>query len=321
MKKVAVIGSGPAGCSASIYLAQAGVETTMLTGPTLGGQLIFTESVTNFVGSRYGYIEEITSEPDNVNRTGLDLMQDILAQTKAEGVKIESEEVVRIQPITIDGKQWFSLSYKENVGRLFDSVIIATGATPKMLGKNESDFWGKGISSCAVCDGNFFRGKDVAVIGSGDTACEEALYLAKICNKVYLLNRGETWKANLGLRELVKTNEKIEIRYNTEVDKFVGSDEYGLEYIYLNNQEDKKELKVSGAFIAIGVNPQSDFVKDLGLTDQYGYIVRYKGAQTAIQGIFTAGDVCDNVYRQAIVAAGDGCKAALECIAYLNTLP
>lgn len=315
MKKVAVIGSGPAGCSASIYLAQAGIQTLMFTGSIIGGQLIYTESVTNFIGSRWSQLGSLTGKVDSFYLTGQELMSGILEQVKTEGVELINEEVDQIK---VQEKQ-FEILYSHSFYEKVDAIIIATGATPKLLGRGEEEFWGKGVSTCAVCDGNFFKGQPVAVIGSGDTACEEALYLAKICEKVYLLNRGNSWKANNILQELVKAEPKIEIRLNTEVEQFMGTEDGPLEYLYLKNLEDKRELKVSAAFIAIGVIPQSKLVENLNLTDTSGYIMCYGNrSTTAIKGIFSAGDVSDRFYRQAIVAAGDGCKAALECIAYLN---
>ena len=302
---VLIIGSGPAGYTAGIYLARAGMNVTILAGETVGGQLSTTTEVENFPG---------------IITTGPELMDSMLEHAEKMGCKIIYETVNQVDlgadiktVYTVDGK------YESR------AVIICTGSYAKYLGiPNELELLGRGVSGCATCDGFFFTDQDVAVVGGGNTALEEALFLSKMARKVTILVRGDKFKAEKVLIDKVLSNSKIKVLMQTTIDKIVGSD--GLEKIILSRKNGDfsnvalEELIVSGLFIAIGHNPNTDLFKgQLDLKDT-GYINvdLESGVKTSIGGVFAAGDVCDDKYRQAITSAGAGCKAALEAIEYLG---
>lgn len=307
MEKVIIIGSGVAGYMAATYLGRAGLPPIIIEGNQVGGQLTTTDEVENFAGF-----------PDGIN--GQELMLLMRKQAERFGAHIINGFVTDID---IDNRP-FKITYNnfsENVEVESESVIVATGATAKYLDiKGESEAIGSGVSACAVCDGFFFRGKDVAVIGGGDTAFEEALFLTNFVNKLYLVVRSNNIKASKILQERVAKNEKIELLTNltpVEVvrENFVVSQ---LKTIHSQNGTEIN-LNVQGIFVAIGHKPNTDFLKGKVVLDEQGYIVTMnKSTHTNVEGVFACGDVQDPVYRQAITAAGSGAMAALDCERWLS---
>lgn len=296
--KVIIIGSGPAGYTAAIYAARANLNPVMISGFQKGGQLTTTTEIDNFPGFPEG-------------RDGNELMMDMEKQALRFDTVIIEDEVTKAdlskRPFILDtyGKQYSC-----------DSLIISTGATAKYLGnESESKFKGRGVSACATCDGFFFKGKDVAVIGGGDTAVEEAIYLTNFCTKVYLMHRRDELRASKAMQKRAFENPKIEMLWNTELDEVLGGDTGPLEDVrVLNNKTGKKsELGVKGLFIAVGHKPNTDVFTDQLDTDENGYLITEKGTtNTNIEGVFACGDVMDSKYRQAVTAAGTGCMAAMD---------
>lgn len=296
--KVIIIGSGPAGYTAAIYAARANLNPVMISGFQKGGQLTTTTEIDNFPGFPQG-------------RDGNELMLDMEKQAKRFDTTIIEEEVTKVdlskKPFTIE-------TYSETF--TCDSLIIATGATAKYLGmESEDKFKGRGVSACATCDGFFFKGKDVAVIGGGDTAVEEAIYLTNFCTKVYLLHRRDELRASKAMQKRAFENDKIEILWNTELDEVLGGDTGPLEDVRVVNNKtgEKKEIGVKGLFIAVGHKPNTEIFSDYLNTDSNGYLITEAGTtKTNIDGVFACGDVMDSKYRQAITAAGTGCMAAID---------
>ncbi|MEW5951284.1 MAG: thioredoxin-disulfide reductase [Elusimicrobia bacterium] len=299
---IAVIGAGPAGLTAGIYGARGGMETAVFAGPAAGGQLLQTMDIENFPGF-----------PNPIS--GFDLMTKVINQAKRLGSSVISEEVKEIEVCCSP--------FKLRAGNSFyqaKTLIIATGAQAKWLGlASESKFIGKGVSGCATCDGFFYKGKDVCVIGGGDTAAEDALFLTKFANKVYLIHRRDQLRAAYILQEKLKNNPKIEIIYDHIAEEFSGKDK--LEAVTLKNVKtgEKKILQLPGAFIAIGHTPNTSLFKDKVRLDDQGYVIINSKYETSVEGVYAAGDVCDQIYKQAIVAAGSGCMAAMNAIKYLET--
>ena len=296
-----IVGSGPAGLTAGIYNLRAGLKTLVISGNQPGGQLIITTMVDNYPGF-----------PNGVG--GVKLMMDMQAQFKNLGGETISNSVNKL--ISESGKFEIHLDN----GQVFNSkaVIIATGAAIKWLGlPNEKELIGKGISGCATCDGMFFRNKTVAVIGGGDTACEEAEFLSRLANKVYLIHRRDSLRASASEQEKVLNNPKIEMVWNSEVVEIVGTEK--LTAIKLNTG---KTLGIDGMFVAVGYKPATDFVKGLVEIDENGHIVVGKNSElktmTNVEGIFAAGDCVNANHRQAIIAAGDGCRAGLDAEKWVN---
>lgn len=298
-----IIGSGPAGYTAAIYAARAGMAPLLITGAQPGGQLTTTSDVENFPGYPTGV-------------TGPEMMEDLRKQAERFGTVIRygmiteahlSDEVKRL---VMDGQEEI----------LAETVIISTGASAKWLGlPDEERFNGKGVSACAVCDGFFYRGQEVAVVGGGDTACEEASYLSKLCKKVYLIVRRDELRASLIMQERVKKTPNIEILWNTQTLSLLGDDN-GMTGAVLKNSLTGAitELPVTGFFVAIGHKPNTDIFKGQIDMDEAGYIKTIPGTtRTNIEGVFACGDAQDNVYRQAVTAAGTGCMAALDAERYL----
>lgn len=300
--KVLIIGSGPAGYTAAIYASRAGLNPILYTGGQPGGQLTITTDVENYPGY-----------PDGI--MGPEMMEDFRKQAERFGTKVRYGMVtdvdfsVKPHVVTVD----------DQVKVLADTVIISTGASAKWLGlESENRLNGKGVSACAVCDGFFFRGQEVAIVGAGDTACEEASYLANICSKVYMLVRRGEMRASQIMQKRVMNNPKIEILWNTETDEILGEDEVTGVRILDNITGEKREIKISGFFVAIGHQPNTEVFKDFIHMDESGYIKTIPGtAKTNIEGVFACGDAQDNVYRQAVTAAGTGCMAALDAERYL----
>ena len=303
--KCLIIGSGPAGYTAAIYAARANMHPVMYQGPQPGGQLTITTEVDNFPGY-----------PNGVD--GPQMMQDMENQARRFGTDIRYGVVTGVDfsghphKATIDDQHEITA----------DSVIISTGASAKWLGlPSEMRLNGRGVSACAVCDGFFFRGQDVAIVGAGDTAAEEASYLANLCRKVYMIVRRDEMRASRFMQQRVKTAPNIEILYNTETQEILGDD--GVSGALVKNTITGEEtvLDVTGFFVAIGHTPNTGIFGDYIERDESGYILTEKGTtRTNIPGVFACGDAQDNVYRQAITAAGTGCMAALDAERYLVTL-
>lgn len=302
--KCLIIGSGPAGYSAAIYAARADLKPVLYEGPMPGGQLTQTTEVDNYPGYPHG-------------RTGPEMMEDLKAQAKRFETDIRSGWVTKVDFTGPVHKVWVD----EKTEIHADSVIISTGASAKWLGlPNEIRLrdLGGGVTACAVCDGFFFRGQTVALVGAGDTACEEATYLAKLCPKVYMLVRKGEFRASKAMVHRVENTPQIEVLYNTEVKDVLG--EHGVEgIIAVNNvSREERQLAVTGLFIAIGHKPATDLFTTWLDMDEAGYLKHLPDTtKTKIPGVFVAGDAADKVYRQAVTSAGTGCMAALDAERYL----
>ena len=300
--KCLIIGSGPAGYSAAIYAARAGLKPVMYQGLQPGGQLTITNDVENYPGY-----------PEGIN--GPEMMEDFKKQATRFGTDIRYGIATDVdfsgQPlkVTID----------DHLELTADTVIIATGASAKWLGlESEARLNGSGVSACAVCDGFFYRGQEVAIVGAGDTACEEASYLANLCAKVYMIIRRSEMRASSIMQERVKKNPKIEILWNTVTEEILG--DTAVEAMRVKNAVtgEVEDIPVSGFFVAIGHDPNSKIFQKYLKHDEQGYLKTIPGTtQTNIDGVFACGDVQDNVYRQAVTAAGTGCMAALDAERYL----
>ena len=303
INNVIIIGSGPAGYTAAIYAARANLKPILVSGFQPGGQLTITTDVENYPG----YEDPIQ---------GPWLMEQMQKQASHVGTKIINSQVTevflneKIKKLNLDNGT--TLNTK--------TVIISTGAQARWLGlDNEAKFQGHGLSACATCDGFFFKDKEVAVIGGGNSAAEEALFLTKFATKVYLVHRRDKLRAEKILQDRLKQNSKIEFIWNSEVTKFNGND--NLESIDLLNKQENKisNLKIDGVFIAIGHDPATQLFKGQLKMDNGGYIITDPDStKTSIEGVFAAGDVKDKIYRQAVTAAGMGCMAALEVEKYLD---
>lgn len=300
-----IIGSGPAGYTAAIYAARAGLKPVLYTGGQPGGQLTITNDVENYPGY-----------PDGVN--GPQMMMDFQRQAERFGTEVRYGLATQVT---------FSESVKKVViddshEITSDAVIIATGASAKWLGLPSEDKYksnGGGVSACAVCDGFFFKGQDVAIVGAGDTACEEASYLSKLCNKVYMIVRRDEMRASKIMQKRVLGAHNIEVLWNTVTEEIIGDDELVSGARVKNTETGAVQLlNVKGFFVAIGHHPNTDIFKGIIDLDESGYILTEKGtSKTNIPGVFACGDAQDNVYRQAVTAAGTGCMAALDAERYL----
>lgn len=298
-----IIGSGPAGYTAAIYAARADLKPVMYTGMEMGGQLTQTTDVDNFPGY-----------PDGI--MGPEMMEDFRKQAERFGTQIRFGYVSSVD--------FSALPHKVVVDEIktitADTVIIATGATAKWLGlPSEQQYNGFGVSACAVCDGFFFKGQDVAIVGAGDTAAEEATYLAKLCKKVYMLVRRDEFRASKAMVHRVLNTPNIEVIYNTEATEVLGNGKNVTGLRIVNNQtHTETTLDVEGFFVAIGHKPNTDIFKGWLTMDETGYLKTLPGtSKTNIEGVFACGDVQDHYYRQAVTAAGSGCMAALDAERYL----
>ena len=301
-----IIGSGPAGYTAAIYASRANLEPVMYEGMEPGGQLTTTTEVENFPGY-----------PDGI--TGPEMMEDLKKQAMRFGTDVRSGRAtavdfsVRPLKVTIDNEKVIEA----------DTVIISTGATAKYLGlPDETKYAGQGVSACATCDGFFYRKKKVAVVGGGDTACEEATYLSGLADKVYMIVRKPYLRASQNMQERVMNNPKIEILFEHNTVGLFG--EKGVEGVHLvkrmgESDEEKRDIAVDGFFLAIGHRPNTEIFKDYIDRDAVGYInTEAPSTRTNIEGVFACGDVADPIYRQAVTAAGTGCRAAMDAERYLT---
>ncbi len=307
IENVIIIGGGPAGLSAAIYLARADLKPLVFAGSPPGGQLTLTSEVENFPG-----FESIL---------GSELIEKMRNQAKKFGAKIIDENVIKIDFPKAGEKTSAVFPLRSSTAEVkTKSVIIATGAKALWLNlPSETRLRGKGVSACATCDGFFFRGKTVAVIGGGDTALEEALTLTKFAEKVYIIHRRDFFRASKIMQERVKENKKIEIIWNSSVEEIVG--EKKVEGIKIKNLKfEIKNLKLDGVFVAIGHKPDTDLFKGKIEIDEKGYIKIFERRSTSVKGVFVAGDCADPYYRQAITAAGTGVEASLEVERYLENL-
>ena len=303
MEKVIIIGSGPAGYTSAIYTARANLNPLMIAGEEIGGQLMLTTEVENYPGFADGI-------------TGPEMMDVLRKQAERFGTRIVPKKVTKVDFSARPYKVWIGEEMHET-----QSVIISTGATAKLLDiESEQTFWGRGISVCATCDGAFFRNVDVAVIGGGDTAMEEALFLTRFANKVYVVHRRDEFRASKIMSDRVKAHEKIEILWNKETLEYTG-DQMGLKGMKLKDtvNGEESEIKVEGCFVAIGHKPNTDIFGEQLEKNDTGYLVtKPDSTYTNVEGVFAAGDVQDHVYRQAITAAGSGCMAAIDCERWLE---
>lgn len=303
VEKLVIIGSGPAGLTAAIYAARGGLDPLVIAGREAGGQLTLTTDVDDFPGF-----------PEGIQ--GPDLMISMRKQAERFNTRFINEDVLSVdfsqKPLTIKTE---TKEFKAQ------AVILATGASAMWLNlPSEQALRGKGVSACAVCDGFFFKGKQVAVVGGGDTAMREVNFLSRICAKVTVIHRRETLKAQGALQELVKSKPNVEFIWNSEVIEVLGQEK--LTGVKLKNTQsgEVSELELDGLFIAIGHKPNTDFLKGQIELDEKGYIVATNETQTSVEGVFTAGDVSDHKYRQAVTAAGAGCKATFDAEEYLENL-
>ncbi len=301
-----IIGAGPAGYTAGIYASRANLNPIMVEGAQPGGQLITTTDVENFPG----YVEGVQ---------GPKLMDDLRAQAMRFGLEIIGGEVTSVD----FSKRPFMVSVGNGQHSIVaETVIVATGATARYLGlSDEQKYLGMGVSACATCDGFFFRNRPVAVVGGGDTACEEAVYLAGICSKVYMIVRRDVLRASKVMQKRVFDNEKIEVLFNTSTLSLFGEDVLEGAHLISNRgteNENEYDIAVDGFFLAIGHSPVTGFLGDALKLDEGGYIVTEPGSTaTSVEGVFAAGDVADPVYQQAVSAAGMGCRAALDAERFL----
>lgn len=306
--KCLIIGSGPAGYTAAVYAARADLKPVMYTGIQMGGQLTTTTEVENYPGYPNG-------------TDGTAMMEDFKNQAERFGTEVRfgmatsvelSDKVGGIHKVTIDNSKVIEAN----------TVIISTGATAKYLGiESEQRLIGGGVSACATCDGFFYKGQDVVVIGAGDTAAEEATYLANICSKVTMLVRKDYMRASKAMQHRVEKTQNIEVLYNTELDEVLGDQVVEGVRVVNNQTNEKHEIEVTGVFVAIGHKPNTDLFQGVLDMDEVGYLItKGKTTKTNLPGVFAAGDVQDKEYRQAVTAAGTGCMAALDAERYLGAL-
>jgi thioredoxin reductase (NADPH) len=305
-RSVIIIGSGPAGLTAALYTARANLQPLLIEGIEAGGQLMLTTEVENFPGFRDGIL-------------GPDLMGEMRAQAERFGTEIIQGNVASVElcasPIVVKTTE------AEYATR---SLIIATGASARLLGlPAERALMGHGVSTCATCDGYFFRGQEIAVVGGGDSAMEEAVFLTRFASKVTLVHRRDTLRASKIMQDKARANPKIAWMLNHEVDEIHDTGKGEVTSMVLRSNADgaKTEIPVHGVFVAIGHTPNTALFRGQIELDQNGYIVTHDGAKTSVDGVFACGDVQDHIYRQAITAAGSGCMAAIDAEHYLEKIP
>jgi thioredoxin reductase (NADPH) len=303
--KCLIIGSGPAGYTAAIYAARANIFPVLYQGTQPGGQLTTTNEVENFPGY-----------PDGI--TGPAMMLELQAQAERFGTDVRDGWVTKVDFSGPIHKVWINGTKEIHC----ETIVISTGASAKYLGLDSEQKYlklGGGVSACAVCDGFFYRNQEVVIVGAGDSACEEAHYLSKLCTKVTMLVRRDEFRASKIMANRVKNTENIEILFNTETDEVLGDGQVVTGVRVKNNKTDKlTEIPATGFFVAIGHKPNTDIFKDYLNLDETGYIINTPGSsKTNIDGVFVSGDAADHVYRQAVTAAGTGCMAALDAERYL----
>jgi thioredoxin reductase (NADPH) len=298
-----IIGSGPAGYTAAIYASRAGLNPVLYQGIQPGGQLTITTEVENYPGYPEGIQgpEMMVHFEKQAARMGADIRYGLATKVDFSGP---------VHKVQIDEEKWIEA----------DAVIISTGASAKWLGlESEQRLNGFGVSACAVCDGFFFKGKEVAIVGAGDTAAEEALYLSKICSQVHMIVRRDEMRASKVMQERVKNTPNIKIYWNSVTDEVLGDKKVHAVRIHNTKTDVKEEVPVSAFFVAIGHQPNSDIFKPFIDMDEAGYIKTIPGtSKTNVEGVFASGDVQDKIYRQAVTAAGSGCMAALDAERYLS---
>ncbi len=301
--KCLIIGSGPAGYTAAIYAARANLNPIIYQGIQPGGQLTTTTEVDNFPGY-----------PEGV--TGPELMEDLKKQAERFGTEIRAGLVTKVD----FSKRPFHLTIDETTEIEAEAVIISTGATARYLGlESEEKYKGMGVSACATCDGFFYRKKDVAVVGGGDTACEEATYLASLCRKVYLIVRKDYLRASKAMQEKVFRTENIEIIFEHNTKEVLGDEDGVTGALLVSNDGVERTIDIDGFFLAIGHTPNTAVFQEFLKLNEEGYIITEGfSSHTNVEGVFAAGDVKDNVYRQGIIAAGSGAIAAMDCERFLN---
>ena len=303
--KCLIVGSGPAGFTAAIYASRANMSPVLYQGMQPGGQLTTTTDVDNFPGY-----------PKGVN--GTQMMMELEEQAKRFGTDVRMGMITKVDFSGPVHKVWVDNDKEIHA----DTIIISTGASARYLGLESEEKYllnGGGVSACAVCDGFFYKGQETVIVGAGDSACEEASYLANLCTKVTMLVRRDEFRASKIMEERVRGMENIEILHNTELDEVLGDGNVVTGVRVVNNQtQDKKEISCTGVFIAIGHTPNTVVFKPFLDMDESGYIINKPGsAKTNVEGVFVSGDAADHVYRQAVTAAGTGCMAALDAERYL----
>lgn len=298
-----IIGSGPAGYTAAIYAARANLKPVMYTGLLQGGQLMNTTDVENYPGYPGGIL-------------GPEMMEDFKKQAERFGTDIRFGLATKVDFGVHPFKVWIDDTKLVTA----DAVILATGAEAKWLGlPSEKRLNGSGVSACAVCDGFFYKGLEVAIVGAGDTACEEAIYLAKLCPHVHMIVRRDQMRASKIMQERVENTPNITVYWNSETDEVIGEDVVEAVRIVNNKTGEKTTIPVAGFFVAIGHQPNSEVFKEFIDTDDQGYVITAPDStKTKVEGVFACGDLKDKVYRQAVTAAGTGCMAALETERWLS---
>ncbi len=301
--KCVIIGSGPAGYTAAIYAARANLKPLLYQGIQPGGQLTITTDVENYPGYEHGI-------------QGPEMMVDFEKQAKRMGADIRFGVVTKVDFSSLP----YKLQIDEGKWIAAHSVIISTGASAKWLHlESEQRLNGFGVSACAVCDGFFFREKEVAIVGAGDTAAEEALYLSKLCTQVHLFVRRNEMRASKIMQDRVLSKENIKVYWNTETEEILGEKKVEAVRVKNNKTNQTQTIPVSGFFVAIGHQPNSEIFKDWLTMDEAGYVKTVPGtSKTNLEGVFASGDVQDKIYRQAVTAAGSGCMAALDAERYLS---
>ena len=304
-RKVIIIGSGPAGLTAALYAARANLEPLVFEGNQPGGQLTITTDVENYPGFPSGIM-------------GPELMENFREQAKRFGAECYFKHVTKVDFNNRPFKVWVGKDEYSS-----DAIIIATGASAKMLGLDkENELMGFGVSACATCDGFFYKDKKVLVVGGGDTAMEEATYLTKFASEVVIIHRRDTFRASKVMVDRVMKNSKVRVIWDVVMKDIEGTKESGVKSVILENQKTKKRFNedCDGVFLAIGHKPNTDLFKDQLDTNENGYLLTKSGTKTNIDGVYACGDVQDHVYRQAITAAGSGCMSAIDVERYLENL-